>query len=232
MGWRRVGARTACASKRTEDLDRASADRHRGRQANARGGGHDAGRGRAARGSHADRGSRGGRRCAGIGADDGNVRAGVPRGLCRAVEADDESGTRRQHAALHSACLRQSERVDAITARDVRSWFDDLSVTRAGTANRSLAVLSSLLKHAKDLGLRSEGISNPCRGLRRRKTNFKAHYLSDAEFAAPRAAPTRNPLSAIAESLRCGGGRREARNRSMFPSLSKRRYRYAHLPRP
>ena len=76
-----------------------------------------------------------------------------------------------------------NQRVDAITARDVRSWFDDLSVTRAGTANRSLAVLSSLLKHAKDLGLRSEG-SNPCRGLRRRKTNFKAHYLSDAEFAA------------------------------------------------
>ena len=73
--------------------------------------------------------------------------------------------------------------VDAITARDVRSWFDELSVTKAGTANRSLAVLSSLMKHAEDLGLRPEG-SNPCRGLRRRKTGFKAHYLTDAEFAA------------------------------------------------
>ena len=76
-----------------------------------------------------------------------------------------------------------NRRVDAITARDVRSWFDDLSVTRAGTANRSLAVLSSLMKHAEDLGLRPEG-SNPCRGLRRRKTGFEARYLTDVEFAA------------------------------------------------
>ena len=76
-----------------------------------------------------------------------------------------------------------NRRVDAITARDVRNWFDELSVTRAGSANRSLAVLSSLMKHAEDLGLRPER-SNPCRGLRRRKTGFKAHYLTDAEFAA------------------------------------------------
>ena len=26
-------------------------------------------------------------------------------------------------------------RIDAVTAKDVRSWFDDLSVTRAGSAN-------------------------------------------------------------------------------------------------
>ena len=90
----------------------------------------------------------------------------------------------------HAHCMQGSilpafgsRRVDAITARDVRSWFDELSVSRAGTANRSLAVLSSAMKHAEDLGLRPEG-SNPCRGLRRRKTGFKAHYLSDAEFAA------------------------------------------------
>ena len=76
-----------------------------------------------------------------------------------------------------------NRRVDAITARHVRSWFDELSVTRAATANRSLAVLSSPMMHAEDLGLRPEG-SNPCRGLRRRKSGFKAHYLTDAEFAA------------------------------------------------
>ena len=76
-----------------------------------------------------------------------------------------------------------NRRVDAIIARDVRSWFDELSVKRAATANRSLAVLSSLMKHAEDLGLRPEG-SNPCRGLRRRKTEFEAHYLTDVEFAA------------------------------------------------
>ena len=70
--------------------------------------------------------------------------------------------------------------VDAITARDVRNWFDELSITRAATANRSLAVLSSLMRHAED---RSER-SNPCRGLRRCKSGFKAHYLTDVEFAA------------------------------------------------
>ena len=33
------------------------------------------------------------------------------------------------------------------------------------------------------LGHRPEG-SNPCRGLRRRKTGFEAHYLTDDEFAS------------------------------------------------
>ena len=74
-------------------------------------------------------------------------------------------------------------RVDAIGAKDVRNWFDDLSATRAGSANRSLAVLSSMMKHAEALGLRRED-SNPCKGLRRRKTGFEAHYLTDDEFAA------------------------------------------------
>ena len=94
--------------------------------------------------------------------------------------------TRVGHAHNMERCILPefgNRRVDAITARDVRSWFDDLSVKRAATANRSLAVLSSLMKHAEDLGLRPEG-SNPCRGLRRRKTGFKAHYLTDAEFVA------------------------------------------------
>ena len=75
------------------------------------------------------------------------------------------------------------QRVDAVSAKDVRNWFDYLSVTRAGSANRALAVLSSLMKHAETLGLRPED-SNPCRGLRRRKTGFEAHYLTDDKFAA------------------------------------------------
>ena len=74
-------------------------------------------------------------------------------------------------------------RVDAIGAEDVRNWFDDLSATRAGSANRAPAVLSSMMKHAEALGLRRED-SNPCKGLRRRKTGFEAHYLTDDEFAA------------------------------------------------
>ena len=74
-------------------------------------------------------------------------------------------------------------RVDEVTAKDVRNWFDDLSVTRAESANRALAVLSSMMKHAEALGLRRED-SNPCKGLRRRKSGFEAHYLTDDEFAA------------------------------------------------
>ena len=54
--------------------------------------------------------------------------------------------------------------------------FDDLSATRAGSASTSLAVLSSLMKHAEDLGLRPEE-SNPCRGLRRRKSGFEAQQF-------------------------------------------------------
>ena len=74
-------------------------------------------------------------------------------------------------------------RVDAVTAKNVRNWFDDLSVTRAGSANRALAVLSSMMKHAEALGFRRED-SNPCRGLRRRKTGFEAHHLTDDDFTA------------------------------------------------
>ena len=74
-------------------------------------------------------------------------------------------------------------RVDAVTAKDVRNWFDDLAVTHHGSANWALAAMSSLMKHAEALGLRRED-SNPCKGLRRRKTGFEAHYLTDEEFAA------------------------------------------------
>ena len=64
--------------------------------------------------------------------------------------------TRMGHAHNMERCILPAfgnRRVDAIAARDVRNWFDELSVTRAATANRSLAVLSSLMKHAEDLGL-------------------------------------------------------------------------------
>ena len=94
--------------------------------------------------------------------------------------------TRDSHAhgmKRHILPALGERRVDAVTAKDVRNWFDDLSVTRAGTANRALAVLSAMMQHAEALGLRRED-SNPCKGLRRRKSGFEAHYLTDDEFAA------------------------------------------------
>ena len=95
-------------------------------------------------------------------------------------------GTRRAHADGMNRYILPAfgkRRVDAVTAKDVRNWFDDLSAMRVGTANQALAVLSSMMKHAEALDLRRED-SNPCRGLRRRKTGFEVHYLTDDELAA------------------------------------------------
>ena len=74
-------------------------------------------------------------------------------------------------------------RVDAIGAKDVRSWFDGIAATHPGSASWALAAMWSMMKHSETLGLRPED-SNPCRGLRRRKTGFQARYLTDDEFAA------------------------------------------------
>ncbi len=73
--------------------------------------------------------------------------------------------------------------VDSIRAKDVRDWHDGIATVRPGSANWVLAAMSSMMKHAEALGLRRED-SNPCKGLRRRKTGFEAHYLTDDEFAA------------------------------------------------
>ena len=125
-------------------------------------------------------------------AEAGGAAAAIPtvRTFAPAFLADCaerwKPGTRRAHADGMSHFILPGfgdRRVDALTAKDVRNWFDDLSVTRAGSANRALAVLSSMMKHAEALGMRRED-SNPCRGLRRRKTGFEAHYLTDDEFAA------------------------------------------------
>ena len=94
--------------------------------------------------------------------------------------------TRRSHSGGMNRYILSTfgdRRIDAVTAKDVRNWFNDLSVTRAGSANRVLAVLSSMMKHAEALGLRRED-SNPCKGLRRRKTGFEARYLTDDGFTA------------------------------------------------
>ncbi len=73
--------------------------------------------------------------------------------------------------------------VDAIGVKDVRNWHDGIATTQPGSAPWALAAMSSLMKHAETLALRREDTS-PCRGLRRRKTGFEAHYLTGDEFAA------------------------------------------------
>lgn len=62
-------------------------------------------------------------------------------------------------------------RIDEITRADVLMWFDVLRKSQ----NWALSVLSSLMIHAETLGHR-EPNTNPCSGLRRKKTGFKARY--------------------------------------------------------
>ena len=66
-------------------------------------------------------------------------------------------------------------RLNALTRSEVVTWKTRLPCS-AGSANRALAVLSGMMRHAELVGLRAPG-SNPCAGLRRRKSSFKAQYL-------------------------------------------------------
>ncbi|MCR9279928.1 MAG: site-specific integrase [Pseudomonadaceae bacterium] len=68
----------------------------------------------------------------------------------------------------------------SLTAEEVAAWWAGLDVT-AGTRNRTLAVLSGLIRHAELLGLRSPG-HNPCQGLRRRKSSFEAYDLTAKDY--------------------------------------------------
>ncbi len=68
----------------------------------------------------------------------------------------------------------------SISAKDVAAWWAEMD-TCAGSKNRALAVLSGMMRHAELLGFRSPG-SNPCQGLRRRKSEFKVHQLSDTDY--------------------------------------------------
>ncbi len=63
---------------------------------------------------------------------------------------------------------------------DVRRWFASLRATPA-KADRSLPVLSVIMREAERMGLRPEG-SNPCRGIRRNRRKGRERFLSDDEI--------------------------------------------------
>ncbi len=67
-------------------------------------------------------------------------------------------------------------RVAEIDRADVRRWFDSLSGT-PGNANRTLPVLSVMMRQAELWDLRPQG-SNPCRNMRRYKTTPRERFLS------------------------------------------------------
>ncbi len=67
-----------------------------------------------------------------------------------------------------------------ISPQDVRDWFASLHATPVA-ADRSMPVLSVIMKVAEADGLRPEG-SNPCRGIRRYRRKNRDRFLSDAEI--------------------------------------------------
>ena len=67
-----------------------------------------------------------------------------------------------------------------ITRQDVQRWFASLR-TIPVAADRSLPVLSVILKEAELLGYRRAG-SNPCRGIRRYRRKGRERFLSDDEI--------------------------------------------------
>ena len=63
-----------------------------------------------------------------------------------------------------------------ITRGDVERWFATLFATPAA-ANRSLPILSVILRQAEIYGHRPEG-SNPCKGLRRYRQRGRERFLT------------------------------------------------------
>jgi len=68
----------------------------------------------------------------------------------------------------------------AVRKQDVLRWRDSF-VTRQGMFNRSIPVLSGLMKYAEQKGLRPKG-SNPCRGTPRFKRELPDRFLTAAEY--------------------------------------------------
>ena len=67
-----------------------------------------------------------------------------------------------------------------IDGRDVRTWFASLRATPVA-ADRSMPVLSVIMREAEEMGLRPED-SNPCRGIRRYRRKGRERFLSDEEI--------------------------------------------------
>ena len=71
-------------------------------------------------------------------------------------------------------------RVAEIASADVRRWFDSMIPT-PGNADRTLPVLSVMMRQAELWDLRPQG-SNPCRNMRRDKTMPRERFLSEDEL--------------------------------------------------
>ena len=73
-----------------------------------------------------------------------------------------------------------SREIADIDEQDVRNWFASLRATPAA-ADRSMPILSSIMKEAEKMGLRPED-TNPCRGIRRYRRKGRERFLSEDEL--------------------------------------------------
>ncbi len=67
-----------------------------------------------------------------------------------------------------------------IDRQEVRHWFARLRATPVA-ADRSMPILSVIMREAERMGLRPEG-SNPCRGIKRYRRKGRERFLSDDEL--------------------------------------------------
>ena len=70
--------------------------------------------------------------------------------------------------------------IAAIDRQEVRNWFARLRATPVA-ADRSMPVLSVIMREAERMGMRPEG-SNPCRGIKRYRRKGRQRFLSDDEI--------------------------------------------------
>jgi integrase len=91
--------------------------------------------------------------------------------------------TQRRNASQFRRCIVPTfgaKRIRDLSKDDVQNWYH-FAPGKPGTLNVDLALLSGMMRHAELLGIRPPG-RNPCKGLRRRDGNFKARYLTAAEY--------------------------------------------------
>lgn len=99
--------------------------------------------------------------------------------VCRAWKVSSQ-GTAK--SALQRHLLPEFGRypVSGIDSCHVHRWFDELSQTYAGTANRNLDVLRSIFKYAVKQGY---CIDNPCDGLKQNRKKKLNRFLSVDELS-------------------------------------------------
>ncbi|MCY3671454.1 MAG: site-specific integrase [Alphaproteobacteria bacterium] len=89
--------------------------------------------------------------------------------------------------AVNSCYLRNQllphfagRKIAEIDRQEVRNWFARLRATPVA-ADRSMPILSVIMREAEAMGLRPEG-SNPCRGIKRYRRKGRERFLSDDEI--------------------------------------------------